>query len=145
MILGLKIKGMETAKKEDSEFLLMSVCLSLSQCSHHCLCLLLSPSVSVCISGELVASGQHRLQCAWPAGPAAAWQGTTLITALFVCCLPARPVCPAPPQCCPLHNHPAGNPPLAPLQEQQQCRCPLVCHGCWGFYVWFICVFFVCW
>lgn len=46
---------------------------------------------SLCVSGELVASGQHRVQRSWPAGPAAAWQGMTLITALFlsVDCQPA--------------------------------------------------------
>lgn len=27
------------------------------------------------VSGELVASGQHRVQCSWPEEPAAAWQG----------------------------------------------------------------------
>ena len=46
---------------------------------------------SLRVSGELVASGQHRVQRSWPAGPAAAWQGMTLITALFlsVDCQPA--------------------------------------------------------
>lgn len=41
-----------------------------------------SPCLSVlfshCVSGELVAPGQHTVQCSWPAGPTAAWQGMTL-------------------------------------------------------------------
>lgn len=44
----------------------------------------LSVLFSLCVSGELIASGQHRVQCSWPEGPAAAWQGMTLITALFL-------------------------------------------------------------
>lgn len=40
--------------------------------------------VCLCVSGELAASGQHRVQCSWPAGTAAAWQGMALITALFL-------------------------------------------------------------
>lgn len=59
--------------------------LSLSICSFFCVC--------VCVTGKLVASGQYRVQCSWPAGSAAAGQGTTLITVS----LPAPPVCHAPP------------------------------------------------
>lgn len=66
---------------------------------------------SLCVSGELVAPGQHRVQRPWPTGPAAAWQGMTLDNSIVsVCWLPAHPVCPAPPLCCPLHNHSSGNP-----------------------------------
>lgn len=69
----------------------------------------LSLCLSPCVSGEFAANGQHWIQCPGPAGPSAAWQGTTLITVLFLS-QAVHPVCLAPPLCCPLHNYTAGSP-----------------------------------
>lgn len=96
-----------------------------------------SPPLCLRLSGEPVASGQHWVQRARPAGPAPAWQGNECDNGI-VCA--AHPVCCAPPLCCPLHNHSAGNPLASPLSTAAlatvnglACVCVCVCHDLWVF------------